>query len=103
MGRGPSWGWGEAPKFPDFIERRSWAAKFERLRAEECQAIVGGGPIVVENRKGVFSRYPKKESGSWGRVRPRRNTPMREGTQCFGRMEGLLGPDRLSEALRGKI
>src|SRR5215469_13466433 len=26
----------------------------------------GGGPIVVENRKGVFSRYPKKESGSWG-------------------------------------
>ena len=28
---------------------------------------------------------------------------MREGTQCFGRMEGLLGPDRLSEALRGKI
>jgi putative transposase len=28
---------------------------------------------------------------------------MREGTQCFGRMEGLLGPDRLSEALRGKV
>ena len=27
---------------------------------------MGGGPIVVENRKGVFSRYPKKESGSWG-------------------------------------
>ena len=22
---------------------------------------------------------------------------MREGIQCFGRMEGLLGPDRLSE------
>src|SRR5215469_11377977 len=27
--------------------------------------LTGGGPIVVENRKGVFSRYPKKESGSW--------------------------------------
>src|SRR5262249_29158304 len=26
----------------------------------------GGGPLVVENREGVFSRYPKKESGSWG-------------------------------------
>jgi hypothetical protein len=25
----------------------------------------GGGPIVVENGKGVFSRYPKKETGSW--------------------------------------
>ena len=28
---------------------------------------------------------------------------MREGTQCFGQMEALLGPDRLSKALRGKI
>jgi hypothetical protein len=28
--------------------------------------FVGGGPLVVENREGVFSRYPKKESGSWG-------------------------------------
>jgi len=28
--------------------------------------LSGSGPIVVENRKGVFSRYPKKESGSWG-------------------------------------
>ena len=22
-------------------------------------------PLVVENRKGVFSRYPKKQTGSW--------------------------------------
>src|SRR5262249_27072559 len=29
--------------------------------------------------------------------------PMQEGTQCFGRMEDLFGPDRLSEALRGKV
>jgi putative transposase len=28
---------------------------------------------------------------------------MQEGTQCFGRMEDLFGPDRLSEALRGKV
>jgi hypothetical protein len=27
--------------------------------------LLGGVPIVVENRKGVFSRYPKKETGSW--------------------------------------
>jgi Transposase, Mutator family len=28
---------------------------------------------------------------------------MGEGIQSFGQMEGLLGPDRLSEALRGKV
>lgn len=28
---------------------------------------------------------------------------MRKGTQSLGQMEGLLGPDRLSEALRGKV
>src|SRR5262244_731166 len=35
----------------------------EKLRSP---AYRGGGPLVVENREGVFSRYPKKESGSWG-------------------------------------
>jgi len=25
----------------------------------------GGVPLVVENREGVFSRYPKKTTGSW--------------------------------------
>jgi transposase-like protein len=28
---------------------------------------------------------------------------MREGTQCFGRMEELFGRDRLSEALQLKV
>jgi hypothetical protein len=28
---------------------------------------------------------------------------MGEGIQSFGQMEGLLGSDRLSEALRGKV
>src|ERR1044072_8808940 len=28
---------------------------------------------------------------------------MREGIQSLGQREGLLGPDRLTEALRGKI
>src|SRR5262245_63632334 len=38
-----------------------------------------------------------------GRVRPRRNTPMGKSIQCFSQMEGLFGPDRLSEALRGRV
>jgi hypothetical protein len=36
----PSWSWGEAPKFPDFTERYSWASKFERLSAAECRGVV---------------------------------------------------------------
>ena len=27
--------------------------------------LFGGVPLVVENREGVFSRYPKKTTGSW--------------------------------------
>ena len=37
-----------------------------RVFIEEASKLHGGGPLVVENREGVFSRYPKKESGSWG-------------------------------------
>jgi hypothetical protein len=35
-----SWRWGEAPGFPDFTERYSWASKNERLLAGECRKIV---------------------------------------------------------------
>ena len=39
--------------------------------SENCRKILSGlklkgrVPLVVENRKGVFSRYPKKQTGSW--------------------------------------
>lgn len=36
----PFWAWGEAPRWPSFAERRSWAASFERLTATECDAVV---------------------------------------------------------------
>jgi rubrerythrin len=36
----PAWRWGEAPIFPDFAERYSWAAKNDRLLAAECREIV---------------------------------------------------------------
>jgi hypothetical protein len=36
----PSWRWGEAPRFPDFADRHAWAAKFQRLTADECRRIV---------------------------------------------------------------
>jgi len=47
----PSWRWGESPRFPTFAERHSWSAGLERLRADECRAIVR----QVEER--LLSRY----------------------------------------------
>lgn len=34
------WKWGEAPKFPDFADRYSWASGNERLSAKECEKIL---------------------------------------------------------------
>jgi hypothetical protein len=36
----PSWSWGEAPKFPDYVDRFAWASKYERLSAIECRNIL---------------------------------------------------------------
>jgi hypothetical protein len=36
----PSWRWGEAPKFPDYVDRYAWASKYERLSATECSNIL---------------------------------------------------------------
>ena len=35
------------------------------IESADQRKMLGGGPIVVEIRKGVFSRYPKKQTGSW--------------------------------------
>jgi hypothetical protein len=46
----PSWRWGEAPKFPNFAERHSWAARFKRLTGTECRAIVERLGLVLRER-----------------------------------------------------
>ena len=33
------WRWGESPKFPDYVDSKTWAAKFTRLNEHECNAI----------------------------------------------------------------
>ena len=45
LGRSPkatsdSWRWGEAPKFPDFTERFTWAANNRPLTNKECSDVV---------------------------------------------------------------
>lgn len=32
--------WGEAPKFPDYVDSKSWTGKNEPLNTEECHAVV---------------------------------------------------------------
>lgn len=46
----PDWRWGEAPKFPDFVERHAWAATNERLTAAECQQIVTQVEALLTSR-----------------------------------------------------
>jgi hypothetical protein len=76
-----AWRWGEAPKFPDYSERRSWMAKFARLCPEECQAIVEKVTTLLTTHYGMHAshiapwstcpacRYPTRiESGQAQRV-----------------------------------
>jgi hypothetical protein len=51
----PAWKWGESPRFPAFAERHSWAARFERLTAEECRQIVCRMDALLRTRYGVQS------------------------------------------------
>jgi hypothetical protein len=45
--------WGEAPKFPDFAERKTWAAGHERLSPAECDAVVSAANRILTTRYGV--------------------------------------------------
>jgi len=49
----PNWRWGEAPKFPDFVDRFSWASKNERLNAIECRSIVARVETLLQDRYGL--------------------------------------------------
>ena len=48
--KSPSWKWGEAPKFPEFAERQSWASGFERLSAAECRDVVARAEVLLRER-----------------------------------------------------
>src|SRR5262249_6206130 len=52
--------------FSEVLGERMFGELNEKQAEYTEDILSGGGPLVVENREGVFSRYPKKESGSWG-------------------------------------
>jgi hypothetical protein len=46
----PAWRWGEAPRWPDYVERYGWAQRFERLTAGECRKIVAQVEALLPSR-----------------------------------------------------
>jgi hypothetical protein len=56
-----AWQWGEAPKFPNFVDRHSWAASFERLNARECLNVV----TRVESLLKSFYRLSLTQISPW--------------------------------------
>jgi hypothetical protein len=57
----PPWQWGEAPRFPNFVDRNLWAANFERLNARECLNIV----TQVESLMKSFYGMPVSQISPW--------------------------------------
>jgi hypothetical protein len=71
---------GKDPLVVRFLgERITYVGRTETER----KPYEGGVPIVVENRKGVFSRYPKKETDSW-------QESDRGGTRLWAKLHNLL-------------
>jgi diadenosine tetraphosphate (Ap4A) HIT family hydrolase len=48
--RHPSWRWGEAPRLPDYQDRKRWAAGFAPLNPAECKAIVKRAAEILTKR-----------------------------------------------------
>lgn len=58
LGRSPeakdrSWQWGEAPMFPAFIDRHSWASGRQRLNVLECTRIVERAEVLLQSVYGM--------------------------------------------------
>lgn len=51
--KNPACRWGEAPHFPEFSERHSWAQTFRRLSALECRNIVTRAASLLRERYGM--------------------------------------------------
>ena len=52
LARHSEWRWGESPRFPDYVDSRDWASKFEKLRSDECQAIKARVAILLNQKYG---------------------------------------------------
>ena len=51
--KSPSMRWGEAPMFPDFKDRHTWAAQHQRLTPDECRAVAERSRALLIERYDV--------------------------------------------------
>lgn len=56
LSKDPDWRWGESPRFPDYSERNTYSARYERLTPSEC------GDIVTQVSRTLKSRYKFKDT-----------------------------------------
>jgi hypothetical protein len=78
----PSWQWGEAPKFPDYADRKAWASKHELLHAAECQRIVAETERVLRERYGFTSQQISPWETCSACEYPMVITPEQSGGRC---------------------
>ncbi len=78
----PSWQWGEAPKFPDYADRKVWASKHELLSAAECRSIVTEAERVLRERYGFTSDQISPWDSCSGCEYPMVVTPKQSGGRC---------------------
>jgi len=61
-----SWQWGEAPVFPAYADRLAWSSAFERLTAEECNAVVRRAQTLLTSHYGLRDFAPWSTCGGCG-------------------------------------
>ena len=78
----PSLQWGEAPKFPDYADRKAWAAGHKLLSATECRQIVAQAERVLRERYGFTSQQIAPWETCGACEYPMVITPEQSGGRC---------------------
>ncbi|MGB9123588.1 MAG: hypothetical protein WCE73_23440 [Candidatus Angelobacter sp.] len=78
----PSWQWGEAPKFPDYADRKAWALKHKLLSAAECKQIVAEAERVLRERYGFTTQQISPWETCTACEYPMVITPQQSGSRC---------------------
>ena len=78
----PSWQWGEAPKFPDYADRKTWASKHELLTPAECRSIVAEVEKLLRDRYGFEAQQMSAWETCSGCEYPMVVTAKQSGDRC---------------------
>lgn len=54
--RNPNWMWGEAPRFPSYLERLDWAGGLKPLSSDECALVASTTVEILRARYSIEAR-----------------------------------------------